>query len=163
MSTSISGTVVGEGHMAIENWSNKYLLIKSEQLCLSRLTLVCRCSYLIQGIAELVVIHQQLLIRINQIKKEAQHQFVKLWLTKLCVSSLLQAPRTFALDQNSKPTTLSSSSSQASSTWCKLPHSVERHMKMLVLIFRIILRLVAQFSSRMLLKTSYYFACFHSH
>ena len=68
-------------------------------------------------------------------QEEAQHQFLKLWLTKLYVSSLLQAPRTIALDQHSKPIILSSSSSEASSTWCKLPHSVERHMKMLVLIF----------------------------
>ena len=41
-------------------------------------------------------------------------------------------------------------------------HSVERHVKMLVLIFRIFWRLAAQSSSRKLLKTSYYSACFHS-
>jgi hypothetical protein len=35
---------------------------------------------------------------------------------------------------------LSSSSSQATSTWCKVSHSVERHMKMLVLICRIFWR-----------------------
>jgi hypothetical protein len=51
------------------------------------------------------------------------------------MSSLLQALRTFTLDQHSKLTILSLSSSQVSSTWCKLPYSVERHMKMLVLIF----------------------------
>jgi hypothetical protein len=55
------------------------------------------------------------------------------------------------------------SSSQASSTWYKLHHSVGRHMKMQVHIYRISWRLEVQSSSRTSLKTSYYSVCSHSH
>ena len=162
MSTSISGAIAGRG-----TWLKRIDQINTywwnHNLCFSRLTLVCLCSYLILGIAGLVVIHQ-IFIKQNQInQEEAQHQFLKLWLTRLYVNSWLQALSTSALDQHLKPTTLSLSSSQASSTWCKLPHSAKSHMKMLVLIFRISWRLAAQSPSRTLLKISYYSACFHSH
>ena len=69
MSTSISGAVAGQGHMAKRiDQINTYWW--NHNLYFSRLTLVCLCSYLIQGITDLVVIFQQFPIRINRIKRK---------------------------------------------------------------------------------------------
>ena len=163
MSASISGTVAGEGHKAkrinqiihIDEIITLASLLQQAYPCLS--LFISYTGYCRLGCDSPTISNQN---QPNQ--EEAQHQFLKLWLKRLYVSSLLQALRTFTLDQHLKPTTLSLSSSQASSTWCKLPHSAKRHRKMLVLISRIFQRLAAQSPSRTLLKTSYYSAYFHS-
>jgi hypothetical protein len=141
MSTSISSAVAIEEQHGKRELTNKYLLIKPQTFALAGLPLFVCVHILYRVSAGLVVIQLSSIKIPNQ--EKTQHQFLKLWLTRLCMSSLLQALRTFVLDQHSKPITLSLSSSQATSTWCKLPHLVERHMKILVLIFRISWRLVA--------------------
>jgi len=126
-------------------------------LYFSRLTLVFICLHLIQGIATFILNHQQFQL------KTARHQFLKLWLTKLSMNSLQQVLKIFTLDRHSKSEKiLHSNSSHLSSIWWKLIHSGERHMKMLVLIFRITWRLVVQLSSRTLIKISYSYVFFHS-
>jgi hypothetical protein len=69
----------------------------------------------------------------NQIRQRLTPD-LKPCLIRLSVNSLLQLPPTFVLDLQSMLETMDSSSSQLSSTWCKLASFMGRHMKMLVLI-----------------------------
>ena len=78
MSTSISGAIAGEGHKAKRELIKMILIdeIITIHLCFSRLTLVCLCSYLVQGVVGLVLIHQQIpSIIIKPIKMQLNTSF----------------------------------------------------------------------------------------
>ena len=77
--------------------------------------------------------------------------------------SLLQLRPTSVLDRQLMSETMDLSSSQLSSTWCKLANFVERHMKMRMLISNTSWRFAALSPSKKLLEMLFYFASSHFH
>jgi hypothetical protein len=101
MSTSIFGAVVGEEQHGKRELTNKYLLIKPQTFALAGLPLFVCVHIFIQGKCKIGC--DSILINQNQPnQEEAQHQFLKLWLTILHVSSLLQALRKHSHQTNTQ-------------------------------------------------------------